>query len=40
VPSEKPLGRLEDILANIVRVERFTAGMDFDRNECPYHTKT
>ena len=29
VPSEKPLGRLEDILDNIVRIERFTAGLDF-----------
>jgi uncharacterized protein with HEPN domain len=30
VPSEKPLLRLEDILENIDRIERFTAGMDFD----------
>lgn len=29
MPSEKPLGRLEDILDNIVRIERFTAGLDF-----------
>jgi uncharacterized protein with HEPN domain len=29
VPSEKPLLRLEDILENIDRIERFTAGMDF-----------
>ena len=28
MPSEKPLRRLEDILANIARIERFTAGMD------------
>jgi uncharacterized protein with HEPN domain len=28
VPSEKPLRRLEDILDNIRRIERFTAGMD------------
>jgi uncharacterized protein with HEPN domain len=28
VPSEKPLLRLENILDNIARIERFTAGMD------------
>jgi len=28
VPSEKPLLRLDDILENIGRVERFTSGMD------------
>jgi uncharacterized protein with HEPN domain len=28
VPSDKPLHRLEDILDNILRIERFTAGMD------------
>jgi uncharacterized protein with HEPN domain len=36
VPSEKPLGRLENIRDNIARIERFTAGMDFaafDANE-------
>ena len=30
MPSEKPLRRLEDILANIERIERFTAGKDFE----------
>src|SRR5258708_33692299 len=29
LPSDKPLGRLEDILDNIARIEQFTAGMDF-----------
>jgi uncharacterized protein with HEPN domain len=29
VPSEKLLRRLQDILDNIARIERFTAGMDF-----------
>ena len=36
MPSDKPLGRLEDILDNIARIERFTAGMDlaaFEANE-------
>lgn len=36
MPSEKPLLRLEDILENIDRIERFTAGMDlaaFTANE-------
>jgi uncharacterized protein with HEPN domain len=30
VHSEKPLRRLEDILDSIARIERFTAGLDFD----------
>jgi uncharacterized protein with HEPN domain len=30
LPSEKPLQRLEDILDNIERIERFTAGKDFE----------
>ena len=30
MPSEKPLHRLEDIFDNILRIERFTAGMDID----------
>jgi uncharacterized protein with HEPN domain len=30
LPSEKPLRRLEDILENIARIERFTAGLTFD----------
>ena len=29
MPSEKPLGRLEDILDNVARIERFTLGMVF-----------
>jgi uncharacterized protein with HEPN domain len=28
VPSEKPPHRLDDILDNILRIERFTAGLD------------
>jgi len=36
LPSEKRAGRFQDILDNIVRIERFTAGLDFEtfcRNE-------
>ena len=30
MPSERPLQRLQDILDNIERIERFTADKDFD----------
>jgi uncharacterized protein with HEPN domain len=30
LPSERPLQRLQDILDNIERIERFTAGKDFE----------
>jgi uncharacterized protein with HEPN domain len=30
LPSEKPLQRLQDILDNADRIERFTAGLDFE----------
>lgn len=29
MPSDKPLRRLRDIVDNITRIERFTAGLDF-----------
>jgi uncharacterized protein with HEPN domain len=31
LPSEKQIQQFEDILDNIARVERFTAGFDADR---------
>lgn len=30
MPSERPLQRLQDILDNAERIERFTAGLDFE----------
>lgn len=30
MPSENPLQRLQDILDNAARIERFTAGLDFE----------
>jgi uncharacterized protein with HEPN domain len=31
LPSDAPIRRLEDILANIRRIERYTKGYDFER---------
>jgi uncharacterized protein with HEPN domain len=40
LPSERRAGRFQDILDNIVRIERFTAGLDFEtfrRNEQAFY---
>jgi uncharacterized protein with HEPN domain len=40
LPSERRAGRFQDILDNIARIERFTAGLDFEafcRNEQAFY---